>query len=452
VIVAVPTATPVTTPVLETMATAVFELDHQTARPVNTIPPLSTSFALAETVWLTWISEITATVTATTPGGGGGVVGVDGGGGDVGGDVGGDGPDGVDGGGADGADGGAVVGQATKTPTFAEIPSHVAVIVAVPTETPVTEPVDETVATALLLLLQSTVRPVRTLPAESFSTTDACALSPGAMVEALMGTVMLATGAGGGGSGAPTMMGADATFPSLAAVIIAVPTPTPVTTPVGETTATLVSLVLHRVVRSVNAFPAESLRVADACAVVPSTIVDADSATLTLVIVGGGGGGGATTVRRAPPDFPCTDATIVVVPAARATTTPVVGDIVATPESELLQRTVSLFTPRLFPAESLSVEVAWVVCPTNIVGAPSATLMLANAATPRGSVASPEHAARATSAKTVLRSGVRIGQSPTRGRELAKHQQGFGATLSLERASVKHRRPQRPTLEIVARP
>jgi hypothetical protein len=49
-------------------------------------------------------------------------------------------------------------------------PSLVAVTVTVPFLTPVTTPVDETVATLVLLELQVTVRPVRVLPLASFVT------------------------------------------------------------------------------------------------------------------------------------------------------------------------------------------------------------------------------------------------------------------------------------------
>ena len=52
----------------------------------------------------------------------------------------------------------------TVTEAVPDLPSLVAVIVAVPAPTAVTVPVDDTVATALLLVVQTTVRPVRTAP------------------------------------------------------------------------------------------------------------------------------------------------------------------------------------------------------------------------------------------------------------------------------------------------
>jgi hypothetical protein len=96
------------------------------------------------------------------------------------------------------------------------------------------EPASETVAIAALLLLQLTGRSVNTLPDESFKTTLACPCAPGAIVDGITGMLMLATRAAGGG---PTVIDASALFPSLAAVIVAAPTPAPVTTPVAETTA-----------------------------------------------------------------------------------------------------------------------------------------------------------------------------------------------------------------------
>jgi hypothetical protein len=57
-------------------------------------------------------------------------------------------------------------------------PSLAAVIVASPTDTPVTNPVDETVATAVLLDTQPTARPVNTLPLTSLVSADSCRVLP----------------------------------------------------------------------------------------------------------------------------------------------------------------------------------------------------------------------------------------------------------------------------------
>src|SRR5262245_40461870 len=62
------------------------------------------------------------------------------------------------------------------------LPSLLAVMVAVPSATAVTSPVDDTVATAWLLDPQPTVRPVRTPPAESSVIAVSCTAVPGAML------------------------------------------------------------------------------------------------------------------------------------------------------------------------------------------------------------------------------------------------------------------------------
>jgi hypothetical protein len=74
-------------------------------------------------------------------------------------------------------------------------PSLVAVIVAVPVATPCTTPFDETVATAVLALTQVTVRPLRTLFAESRSVTCNATDWPVEMFELPGLTVTDATGA-----------------------------------------------------------------------------------------------------------------------------------------------------------------------------------------------------------------------------------------------------------------
>src|SRR2546425_10164288 len=57
-------------------------------------------------------------------------------------------------------------------------PSLVAVIVADPGAIPVTRPLAETVTTALWLVVQLTVRPVGEFPAESFVTAASCTVAP----------------------------------------------------------------------------------------------------------------------------------------------------------------------------------------------------------------------------------------------------------------------------------
>ena len=126
VIVTDPTATPVTRPLADTVASAAFELVHVTARPVSTFPTASLGVALSCVVAPTnTVAVAGLTVTDAT-----GTV-------------------------------------DTETAAVPLCPSLVAVIVAAPTTTPVTKPLAETVATALLLVVQVTVRPVRRFPLAS---------------------------------------------------------------------------------------------------------------------------------------------------------------------------------------------------------------------------------------------------------------------------------------------
>src|SRR5438552_2073523 len=85
------------------------------------------------------------------------------------------------------ADAGLTVTDATGTTATVMaalplLPSLVAVIVAVPAARPVTSPLVLTVATAALLLVQVTTRPVRVLPAASFVTADSCCVVPTQML------------------------------------------------------------------------------------------------------------------------------------------------------------------------------------------------------------------------------------------------------------------------------
>jgi hypothetical protein len=129
--VAVPTAPPVTTPVAETVATSGLLVLHETVRPVSTVPFASFVTAVSVVLCPTFTVVVGGvTVTVAT-----GVSGTD----------------------------------VTVTAAVPLLPSLVAVIVAVPTATPVTTPPDETVAAAVLLEVQVTVRPVRVFPFASFT-------------------------------------------------------------------------------------------------------------------------------------------------------------------------------------------------------------------------------------------------------------------------------------------
>lgn len=131
VIVALPAATPVTTPDEETVATAVLLLDQVTGAPDITVPFASRT--VADSVDVVPIGTVTlpgATVTL------------------------------------------AGVGAFTVTDADADLPSLVAVMVAVPGATPVTTPFADTVATDAAPLVHVTARPVSTLPLPSLSTAE----------------------------------------------------------------------------------------------------------------------------------------------------------------------------------------------------------------------------------------------------------------------------------------
>jgi hypothetical protein len=126
VIVAEPATLAVTRPAALTVATVVLLLTQVIARPVNTLPAESLVVAVNCAVLLTnRLTEAGAIVTEAT---------------------------------------GTTVTVIADVPF---LPSLVAVIVADPAATPVTNPLADTVATPAALVLHVTVRPVNTPPAES---------------------------------------------------------------------------------------------------------------------------------------------------------------------------------------------------------------------------------------------------------------------------------------------
>src|SRR5439155_193220 len=123
-------------------------------------------------------------------------------------------------------------------------PSLVAVIVAEPATTPLTSPLELTVATELSLLDHVIVRPVSGLPLASFGLADvSCTLAAAAV-----------TGV--------TVMAAVPLCPSLVAVIVADPAAPPDTRPLLVTDATELLLLDHVTIRPVSGFPFASFGVA----------------------------------------------------------------------------------------------------------------------------------------------------------------------------------------------
>src|SRR5438552_3828594 len=212
-------------------------------------------------------------------------------------------------------------------------PSLVAVIVAVPAALPVTSPLAVTVATAVLLLPQLTVRPDNGLPLASFGVAVSCTVWP-TCTDAVLGlTVTDATGT------VLTVIAAVPLCPSLVAVIVAAPAVTPVTTPLPLTVATPVLLLPQLTGRPDNGLPLASFGVAVSCTVWPTgtdavlglTVTDATGTVLTVI--------------AAVPLCPSLVAVTVAAPAATPVTCPLpltvatavlpLGQVIVRPESEL---------------------------------------------------------------------------------------------------------------------
>jgi hypothetical protein len=125
-------------------------------------------------------------------------------------------------------------------------------MLAVPGPIAVTRPVVETVATLALSVLHAIERPVSVRPCESSSVGVACVVCTALIVDAASETVTVATGA------CVTVIVAFPAIPSLVAVMLAVPTETPVTTPCAETVATAVLLDVQTIDRPVRTPPPAS--------------------------------------------------------------------------------------------------------------------------------------------------------------------------------------------------
>jgi hypothetical protein len=304
-----PGATPRTEPVDEIVATEGLLLDQVIARPVRTLPFASIGVADAVAVAPTASGELTRTDIAAT---------------------------GV---------------STTFTVAVAVFPSIAALIVAVPSASPVMAPVGETIATDESSLAQTVGRPVTTLPTESRAVTVPCAEPPTVMLETFSDSVRVATSDAG-----ITVTEAVPTIPSLVAEIAAVPSASPVTTPFADTAATFASLEFQAIVLPESTLPAASRGVAMASIVRPRTTDGEASETPSVAIVCGCDA--AVTTRVALPVLPFAEAVMTVVPTESAVTLPVAGAMDATAGFELAQSTVSPVTTMLLPVASLNVAYA----------------------------------------------------------------------------------------------
>jgi hypothetical protein len=212
--------------------------------------------------------------------------------------------------------GGGGGGAATVTADVPLLPSLVAVIVAEPGATPVTRPVDDTVAIDPLDVDHVTVRPVTTFPFASRRVAWSCTVFPTSTVAEEGDRVTVATGGG------VTVTDDVPLFPSLVAVMVADPAATAVTKPLEDTVAMDALDVDQVILRPVRTLPPPSRRVAWSCAVLPTSTVAVVGDTMTVATGSGGGGGGAVTVTDAVPVFPSLLAVIVAEPAETPVTRP----------------------------------------------------------------------------------------------------------------------------------
>src|SRR5690242_12029298 len=157
-------------------------------------------------------------------------------------------------------------------------------MVALPTANPVTRPVADTVATRGALVDQVTVRPVSGWPVASLGVAVSCTVPPEARIAVAGATSTHATVA----CPAVTVSCAVPVLPSLAAVMVALPTPTPVTRPPLDTVATAALLLLQTTVRPLNGSPPPFLRSAASWTVAPTATL-ADAGVTSTDATGSGG-------------------------------------------------------------------------------------------------------------------------------------------------------------------
>jgi hypothetical protein len=159
------------------------------------------------------------------------------------------------------------------TPLF---PSTVAVMIALPGESAVTNPVTLTVATLGRPELQAIDLPERTLPCASNGSAMSWAVWPTVRSRLDGETRTATTGTG------ITWIWATADFPSMLAATGTVPTYRPVTTPDEETVAKLESATAQKTFRPVSTLPDASNADAVRVTVAPTTTLASGGATCTL--------------------------------------------------------------------------------------------------------------------------------------------------------------------------
>src|SRR3989442_4279426 len=258
------------------------------------------------------------------------------------------------------ADAGVTVTEATGTlvtvtaavPVF---PSLVAVIVAEPAATPVTNPLPLTVAAAGLLDAQVTTRPVSAAPLASFGVAVSGRVRPPCKFAVAGLTVTDATGT------LVTVIAAVALLPSLVAVMVAEPAPAPVTNPLPVTVGAAGWLDAHATTRPVSAAPLASCGVAVSCTVWPTCRLAVAGLTVTDAT------GTADTVIAVVALLPSLVAVIVAAPTATPVTNPLALTVAA---AGLLLAHVTTRPDSGAPFASCGVAVNCTVLPVTTVADP----------------------------------------------------------------------------------
>src|SRR3989442_3351673 len=237
----------------------------------------------------------------------------------------------------------------TVTAAVPLFPSLVAVIVAEPAATPVTNPLPLTVAAAGLLDAQVTTRPVSAAPLASFGVAVSCTVCPLCRFAVAGLTVTDATGT------LVTVIAAVALLPSLVAVMVAEPAPAPVTNPLPLTVAAAGLLDAHVTTRPVSAAPLASCGVAVSCTVWPTCRLAVAGLTVTDAT------GTLVTVIAAVALLPSLVAVIVAEPAPAPVTNPLPVTVAA---AGLLDAHVTTRPVSAAPLASFGVAVTCTVWPT----------------------------------------------------------------------------------------
>ena len=233
------------------------------------------------------------------------------------------------------------------------LPSDVAVMVAEPVATPLTSPLELTVATEELLLPQVMVRPVSVLPPASFGVAVSCSVWLTNTVADGGLTLTVATGT----VTAVTVTADVPLLPSEVAVMVAEPAATPRTSPPVLTVATEGVPLVHVIVRPVSALPPASFGVAVNWTVWPA----GTEAEGGLTVTDATGTVTALTVNAAVPLCPSLVALIVADPAARPVASPP-SFTLATDVLELAQAITR--PPSAVPVESSGTATNWTLPPT----------------------------------------------------------------------------------------